>query len=258
MYVFLCLIILGVVTQVFNQNSGITTNEDTLSWSKRDLIILGSMIGASIVLSMIATVVEIGLLVNFLIVVAMVIICFVVNKSREEIAKQYIGQVEQLCGALKPLLGTFEVDYSNLPFQTKKKDGKICQIDLLIQDTNKFNDNHLSQVTFSLNRILSYYSWKYECDFPSQTCSFKGEKHPPEKAMWKGSDKRNPGYFPLGLTGAGEVGISFVKDDLGESSSVNEETGQAYPTVEIASAPQTLVLGSTGGGKSIWVGQEIF
>lgn len=254
MYVFLCLVCLGVVTQIFNKNSGITTNEDTLSWTKRDLILLGSMIVASIILSIIPT----SLYITFIAVVAFVVMSFIINKSREEVAKQYIGQVEQLCGALKPLLGTFEVDYNNLPFQTKKKDGKICQIDLLIQDTNKFNDSHLSQVTFSLNRILSYYSWKYECDFPSQLCSFKGEKHPPERAMWKGSDKRNPGYFPLGLTGAGEVGITFAKSDLGESSSVNEETGQPFPTVEIASAPQTLVLGSTGGGKSIWVGQELY
>ncbi|MBQ2174240.1 MAG: hypothetical protein II453_03900, partial [Alphaproteobacteria bacterium] len=64
-------------------------------------------------------------------------------------------------------------------------------------------------------------------------------------------------FIPIGLSGMGEVGwvINSYKNP-GKSNYVYED-GKSANTVDSPSAPQALVVGSTGGGKAIYVEQEV-
>ena len=109
----------------------------------------------------------------------------------------------------------------------------------------------------SWNKYLPDYEWVPEFDYAARECAFVGTPLPPHVARYPGSWLRPAEFIPIGLTGLGELAwvINSFKGE-GRSLYVYED-GKKAKTVDSPSAPQALVVGGTGGGKAIYVDQEI-
>jgi hypothetical protein len=189
------------------------------------------------------------------------VICFsvtlIVNKIREKQIKEEHEQIALIFESLSKILGkTKEIDFNNLPFTYETNKDKINKIVIDMKDPDKFPDAVVTSSVFSLNKFFPYYQWISSVDFPKRECIFIGQQLPPDIAMWPGSDLRPAGWIPLGVAGNGEAGWNLSNpDDIGCSSYIRD--GKKVGTVKSSSAPQGLCVGSTGGGKSIWVEQEV-
>lgn len=178
-----------------------------------------------------------------------------IEKKREEIQEIYRIIGDQL---KFPISKNGKIDYNNVPFEVKAEGEELNKITVHITDDRNFRDSNVTYAVSSLNENFNYRSWVSQVDFPSRKCTFIGQKLPPDLAMYPGSDLRPWNWIPLGLGGNGELGWNLgAKDkDLGRSS-FQYEDGVIAQNTKIPSAPQALTLGATGGGKAIWVDQEI-
>lgn len=260
MFVIIFILALGIITQLISKKNEVEGLEEMLDWSNQDKIILAVLFGLSIVLQIIDS--YFGL--NFIFYIVFLFICvfsvFYVNKHREEWILEYKKQVEQIIDSLGKLVkvDTENIDYTDLPFKINKNGaGKINELVVDMKEPKKFKDDVLIQTVYSLNNYFPYFDWDYVTDFQGQKVTFSGNKLPPDTAAWKGSDYRPPEFLPLGLSGNGEVGLNLGVKNWGESSYVFKD-GERAGTVKLPSAPQVLVVGSTGGGKDIWVDQELW
>lgn len=155
-----------------------------------------------------------------------------------------------------------EIDYNNVPFtilydKTDRK--KIASIKIEIDDPNLFNDYNLTDSVNRLNQFFQYFQWLQKVDFPKRECIFIGKKKPPGMAVFNGSDLRPWNWIPLGIGSNGEVGwnLGASSSNMGQSMFRFEDTGQLAGTTDVSKAPQCLTLGSTGGGKAIFIDEEI-
>lgn len=260
MYILLYFLILGLVTYIINKTNNVDSSDEFLKWERQDLLIIGGGFLVALILQIIDLFMPIPILVMPIFALALVILIFYVNKNREKHIQEYKKQIEQIFEACSNLITAKEIDYNELPFKIVKDEkvkDQIAEIHLTMENPNKFNDGNCTNVTFTLNRYFPYYQWKYETDFPSQITKFIGEPIPPMMAKWPGSDFRPPEYIPIGLGGGGEVGLDLGAKDFGESSYVDED-GVTPGRISIPRAPQYLAVGSTGGGKAVWIKQEIW
>jgi hypothetical protein len=127
----------------------------------------------------------------------------------------------------------------------------------------------MTSCQYSLNSNFPHAQWIYDINFPNKEATFEGQPLPPNIANYPGSDFRPAEWIPLGLSGAGEVcwklsgtgaeqmnGFEGVMPKSGISAYVYED-GQRAGTVNNPNTPMTLTLGSTGGGKSVYINQEV-
>ena len=173
----------------------------------------------------------------------------IITKQREEL--------QQVFDVLEPVLPkNTELDMNNPPFKLGYEKTKINKITIVI-NPNTFKETVATNLCLSLNKFLPNYEWVNEFDFAARECSFVGTPLPPRVAKYKGSWLRPTEFIPLGLSGLGEVSwtINSVKE-TGRSNYVYED-GKIAKTVDTPSAPQALCVGSTGGGKSIYVNQTV-
>lgn len=267
MIVFSFFIALMVTTKITNQKNGASTNEEILEFERRDSLIILICMLSSFAINWIANAffksyywvifaVSSGLFLMILIIV---------NINRETLIKRKHDQIVKVFQALADILGRVEVediDFNDVPFSLEE-DRKTGSINKITIDTSvpggRFNDNTVILAQYSINKFFPDLQWTSLVDYPKRELTFKGLPKPPSIAKFPGSDYRPTGWIPLGLSGAGEIGwnIADPKDqDMGASSYVSEE-GKVPEAVKMPSAPQCLTLGSTGGGKSIWVGQKV-
>ena len=190
--------------------------------------------------------------------VAFIMMVIIISKKKITIEKQRT-ELQQVFEILQPTLGkNAELDFNNPPFKLGYDKGQINRISINI-DPNTFKETVASNLCLSLNKFLPTYSWVNEFDFASRLCHFVGTPLPPPIARYKGSWLRPTEYIPIALSGLGELGWtinSVNKKKIGRSLYYYDD-GDLAQSVILPSAPQAMAVGSTGGGKSIYVEQEI-
>lgn len=192
-------------------------------------------------------------------------ILIIVNINREAKIKRKHDQIIKVFQALTDVLGGVDIEsinFSQVPFELEEDD-KTGDINKIIIDTSisggKFNENTIISTQYNINKFFPDSQWTSIMDYPKRLLTFKGLPKPPSIAKYPGSDYRPTGWIPLGLSGAGEVGWNIADPKgpiMGHSSYINDE-GKIPDAVDMPSAPQCLTLGSTGGGKSIFVDQIV-
>lgn len=255
MYIFIFLVVLGLTTLFTNKQNQVESNYEFLKWTKKDITIISITIGVAILFQALDKILPKFFLLVYLI--GALIALVLVNKFREQYIQEYKQQLGYIIESITSLCTVKEIDYNDLPFKIEKDGDLINKITVQMKSPSKFNDGNCTNTVYSLKRYFPYYDWKYTCDFPKQECVFEGQKLPPAVAKWPGDDLRKSNFIPLGVSGDGEVGWPLTKKNYGESSYVFED-GSRAGTAKMPSAPQTLVVGSTGGGKSVWVDQEMW
>ena len=185
----------------------------------------------------------------------------IINTNREKMIKRKHDQIINVYQALSDILGKAEIVFENMPF-TIEEDKKLKKINKITIDTSnqniRANENTITLATYSMNKFFPDYEWMSKQNHQQRELQFIGLPKPPKIAKYPGSDYRPTGWIPLGVSGLGEVGWNLANPkDLGISSFIGED-GNIAGTVEMPSAPQALCVGSTGGGKAVWVEQEIF
>jgi hypothetical protein len=188
----------------------------------------------------------------------------VVNMNREKKLIYQHDQIVKLYQSLADIFGAVaveDINFANTPFKWEE-DKKIHVVNSIVIDTSvpglKINDNSIIYAQYSLNKYFPELQWTSEHDAPNRQLIYKGLPKPPSIANFPGSDYRPAGWIPLGL-GGGNVEICWNLADTKETgfSSYISEDGEQAETLKLPSAPQCLTLGSTGGGKAIWVNQMV-
>lgn len=258
MYILVFILVLGITTYVTNRQNDVESNNEFLKWTKRDILIISATLGVAVIMQILD---KIFLPKIFILVylVGSIISLMLVNKLRETYIQEYKAQLNQIIESMNKLvpIKESEIDYNNLPFSIEKDGTLVNKIVVTMKEPSKFNDGNCTNAVYTLKRYFPYYDWQYTNDFPKQQCIFEGQKLPPKIAKWPGSDIRKTGFIPLGLSGNGEVGWALTSKDYGESNFIFDD-GNRAGTVALPSAPQCLTVGSTGGGKAVWIGQEIW
>jgi ABC-type multidrug transport system fused ATPase/permease subunit len=262
MFIFAFVISLALIAYGINKANKAEDNESTLNFNGSQNIIIVGLLGVGILLEVLTNILN-EVLTNYywpmlgIYTVICLSVFVVLNKIREKQIKEEHDQITLIFEALSKILGKQkEIDFNDLPFSYEGENGKIQKIIIDMKDPDKFSDPVVTSGVFSLNKFFPYYQWISNVNFPKRECIFQGQKLPPDIAMWPGSDLRPAGWIPLGVAGSGEAGWNIANPkDLGVSSYIRD--GERIGTVKSSSAPQGLCVGSTGGGKSIWIEQEV-
>lgn len=192
------------------------------------------------------------------------IIVSLVNTHRERSIQKRHEMIDDVYKALADIMGhvdTQDIDYSNVPFQWKYSDKKQS-IEEIIIDTSaeglRIDDNTITTSTYSLNKFLGTFQWLGSENPQERELTFRGLPKAPDIAKFPGSDYHSSTYYPIGVSGKGEVGWYKTKDPKGIGfSNYRNEDGIQVDSEKMATSPQMLVGGSTGGGKAVWVDQLI-
>lgn len=267
MAIVLFLFMLLITIQVTNKKNNTKATNEVLEFTKMDSFIIFLCFLGSILVEFLSKKFFND---NYFIVTAsssvfFLMVLIIVNKHREDFLKNKQDQIIKTFQALADIFGKVkieDIDFSNVPFEIEE-DKKLKQINQIKIDTSidgiRVNDNTVTLAQYSLNKFFPELQWISKVNYSQRELIFKGLPKPPDIAKFPGSDYRPTGWIPLGLSGEGEVGwnLSNPKSEEMGSSSYISENGKAVNTVKIPSAPQALCLGSTGGGKSIYVEQVI-
>lgn len=139
-----------------------------------------------------------------------------------------------------------------------------------------FSEEQGYTLTNFLNKIWDDYDWDYNLDLKNNSVTFTSKPKPPSIAYYPGGEKHPYNFVPLGLCADGEMGwnISASTSNLGESSYIygtgangkidpdmkaNPQkygigdglVGETPSVIKSPTVPHALIVGSTGGGKSV-------
>lgn len=259
MFIFVFFIIIAIAQFATNKILNISDDNSVgYSYSKRDSLIIAGFLLAGILFQILPLKghkifwVLLGMY-AFAILLTMVILAtfkkIIITKQREEL--------QQVFDVLEPVLPkNTELDMNNPPFKLGYEKTQINRITISI-NPNTFKETVATNLCLSLNKYLPNYEWVNEFDFAARECAFVGTPLPPGIAKYKGSWLRPTEFIPIGLSGLGEVGwtINSIKN-TGRSNYVYDD-GKVAKTVDTPSAPQALCVGSTGGGKAIYINQMV-
>ena len=258
MYILIFFLVISLSQFVSNKILSISDdNSIGYSYSKRDSLIIIAFLAIGIILQLVKPTGQIfwilGAVYALLIILTMTVLATIkkvtITAQREELQKVF--------DILSPVLAkNTELDMNNPPFKLDYEKNQINKITIEI-NPNTFKETVATNLCLSLNKFLPNYEWVNEFDFASRECSFVGTPLPPNIAKYPGSWLRPAEFIPIGLSGRGEVSwtINSIKDE-GRSNYIYEDNKIAN-TVDTPSARQCLALGSTGGGKSIYINQYI-
>lgn len=259
------LLILAGTIQMTNIKNDAKASDDTLEFNRKDSIIIFCCMILSLLISFISKKFfkDFYMLILAISCGIFLMILIIVNINRESNIKKKHEQIIKVFEALQDIMGTVkreEIDFSNVPFSIEE-DKKSGLINKILIDTSigkcKVNDNTVILAQYSINKFFPELQWISEVDYPKRELVFYGLPKPPQIAKWPGSDYRPTGWIPLGLSGQGEIGWNVADPkELGTSSYIDEE-GHIPNYVKVPSAPQCMTLGSTGGGKSIYIDQYV-
>lgn len=270
MFIFVFFLVVAIAQFATNKILNISDgNSVGYSYSKRDALILVGLLALGVLLQVLPLkghkifwvllgIYAFGLLITMVILATIKKV--IVTKQREELLAVF--------GVLEPVIsndskvknketGEYELkDINNPPFQLGYEGTKINKITIKI-NPNTFKEQVAVNLCLSLNKYLPNYEWVNEFDFAARECAFVGTPLPPHIAKYKGSWLRPPEFIPIGLSGLGEVSwnLNSIKNE-GRSNYIYDD-GKIAKTVDTPSAPQALCVGSTGGGKAIYVEQDV-
>lgn len=262
MYILTFLLIIALSQYITNKILNISDNNSVgYSYSKRDSLIIVIFFGISVLLQYVSKFmpVKIFWLGCAIYGGSIIIVMVVLATIKKVIVEKQRDELEKIFEVLKPALSLKkdeELDVNNPPFELGYEKNQVNRITIAI-DPNKFKEAVATSLCATLNLYLPNYEWVPEFDFAARKCAFVGTPLPPHVATYKGSWLRPAEFIPIGLSGLGEVSwtLNSIKNE--GKSLYKYEDGKTAQTVDTPSAPQCLTVGSTGGGKAIYIEQEI-
>lgn len=264
MYVLIYFLSVSLSQYISNITMDVTTdNEENFNYSRQDsLLLIGLFIVAIILQSVNTLIINYAIwvmLVYLLVSVSITLTLTTLRKQRIEKTREEITQIYEILHNLVDKKGK-GVDFNNVPFTLEHKYNTINKIDVIV-DPITFDDKYLPEYLNQLNNFLSTYTWNYELHLEERKVSFVGYDKPPTVARWQGSWLRPTRFFTLGITGKGEIAWMPDKVDkkkLGKSQFLDEMGNPLQADMELPAAPQGLICGATGGGKSVAVQNIIY
>lgn len=260
--------ILVMSVSLYIANKKMNTTESEIKNGKDGLIYL-SIFAVSLLVDLITAKMNINIpiIVYPIVAIVEVIISIMINAKREAAIKNKHAMIKQIIQCLAPVRKGKAMDEDidkhledqDLGFDVKfNKKGDLEEIKCEIDDPTKWTDDIITRIVFNLNKFIPTKQWVSHADFPKLECTFEGTKLPPNIAKYPGSFLRPNNYIPIGVNGEGELGwnLGAKKSEIGDSLFVYDD-GTPANTIIPAKAPQALVGGSTGGGKAIFVKQEV-
>lgn len=264
MYVLIYFLSVSLSQYLSNITMDVTTdNEENFNYSRQDSLLLIGLFIVAIILQAVNNLIinyAIWVMLTYLLVsVSITLTLTTLRKRRIEKTREEITQIYEILHNLVDKKGK-GVDFNNVPFTLEHKYNTINKIDVKV-DPITFDDKYLPEYLNQLNNFLSTYTWNYELHLEERLVSFVGYDKPPTVARWQGNWLRPTRFFTLGITGKGEIAWMPDKVDkkkLGKSQFL-DEMGNPIPTdLELPTAPQGLVCGATGGGKSVAIQNIIY
>lgn len=264
MYVLIYFLSVSLSQYISNITMDVTTdNEENFNYSRQDSLLLIGLFIVAIILQAVNNLIinyALWVMLTYLLVsVSITLTLTTLRKQRIEKTREEITQIYEILHNLVDKKGK-GVDFNNVPFTLEHKYNTINKIDVIV-DPITFDDKYLPEYLNQLNNFLSTYTWNYELHLEERKISFVGYDKPPTVARWKGSWLRPTRFFSLGITGKGEFGWLPDKVDkkrLGKSQFLDEMGNPLPADMELPSAPQGLICGATGGGKSVAVQNIIY
>lgn len=264
MYVLIYFLSVSLSQYISNITMDVTTgNEENFNYSRQDSLLLIGLFIVAIILQAVNNLIinyAIWVMLTYLLIsVSITLTLTTLRKQRIEKTRAEITQIYEILHNLVDKKGK-GVDFNNVPFTLEHKYNTINKIDVTV-DPITFDDKYLPEYLNQLNNFLSTYTWNYELHLEERLVSFVGYDKPPTVARWQGNWLRPTRFFTLGITGKGEIAWMPDKVDkkkLGKSQFL-DEMGNPIPTdLELPTAPQGLVCGATGGGKSVAIQNIIY
>lgn len=265
MIIIVFLVILLITVTLTNKKNEAAATDQNLEFEQKDSLLIFAMLILSIILHNILKnfFPKAYLIVTLVFSLISMMTLVILNMNRERKIKHHHDQIVRVFQALTDVLGRIDesdIDFSEIPFQIEEepKSGLINKITIDTSNPHgKFNDNTIMLAQYSINKYFPDFQWLSQQKFQDRELIFTGLPKPPAIAKFPGSDYRPTGWIPLGLSGQGEIGWNLADPkEMGISSYINED-GTTVQHVKTPSAPQCLVLGSTGGGKSIYRDQYV-
>ena len=264
MYVLIYFLSVSLSQYISNITMDVTTdNEENFNYSRQDSLLLIGLFVVAIILQAVNNLIinyAIWVMLTYLLVsVSITLTLTTLRKQRIEKTREEITQIYEILHNLVDKKGK-GVDFNNVPFTLEHKYNTINKIDVIV-DPITFDDKYLSEYLNQLNNFLSTYTWNYELHLEERKISFVGYDKPPTVARWQGSWLRPTRFFTLGITGKGEIAWMPDKVDkkkLGKSQFLDEMGNPLQADMELPAAPQGLICGATGGGKSVAVQNIIY
>lgn len=264
MYVLIYFLSVSLSQYISNITMDVTTdNEENFNYSRQDSLLLIGLFVVAIILqavnNLIINYAILVMLVYLLVSVSITLTLTTLRKQRIEKTREEITQIYEILHNLVDKKGK-GVDFNNVPFTLEHKYNTINKIDVTV-DPITFDDKYLPEYLNQLNNFLSTYTWNYELHLEERRVSFIGYDKPPTVARWQGNWLRPTRFFTLGITGKGEIAWMPDKVDkkkLGKSQFLDEMGNPLQADMELPAAPQGLICGATGGGKSVAVQNIIY
>lgn len=166
----------------------------------------------------------------------------------------------EILDVLFPRIDLEEVDLINTPFQIKMKNKEeMAEIKVYMTNQKMFNDNIITQAIYALNKFLPYNAWTFKANMLEREIVFIGKNHPPKMAKYQGSELRPWNWIPMGVSEDGEIGwnLGAKSKNMGNSMYIYDD-GRRAVAMDIPKTAQGLTVGATGGGKAIWIHQEVY
>ena len=258
MYIFAFFLIVAISQWITNKILNISDdNQVGYSYSKRDSLIILGFLGVGVLLQIIKLKGKIFWILLGIYAFGMLLTMVVLATIKKVIIENQRKELQQVFDIVTPLLPkNTELDFNNPPFVLGYEKHQINRITITV-NPNTFKEQTAVNLCISLNKYLPNYEWVTEFRLQDMECVFVGTPLPPQVARYKGSWLRPAEFIPIGLSGLGEVSwtINSYKD-IGRSNYIYDD-GKIAKTVDSPSAPQALCVGSTGGGKAIYVNQEV-
>ena len=264
MYVLIYFLSVSLSQYISNITMDVTTdNEENFNYSRQDSLLLIGLFVVAIILQAVNNLIinyAIWVMLTYLLVsVSITLTLTTLRKQRIEKTREEITQIYEILHNLVDKKGK-GVDFNNVPFTLEHKYNTINKINVIV-DPITFDDKYLPEYLNQLNNFLSTYTWNYELHLEERKISFVGYDKPPTIARWQGSWLRPTRFFTLGITGKGEIAWMPDKVDkkkLGKSQFLDETGNPLQADMELPAAPQGLICGTTGGGKSVAVQNIIY
>lgn len=264
MYVLIYFLSVSLSQYISNITMDVTTdNEENFNYSRQDSLLLIGLFIVAIILQAVNNLIinyALWVMLTYLLVsVSITLTLTTLRKQRIEKTREEITQIYEILHNLVDKKGK-GVDFNNVPFTLEHKYNTINKIDVIV-DPITFDDKYLPEYLNQLNNFLSTYTWNYELHLEERKISFVGYDKPPTVARWQGSWLRPTRFFTLGITGKGEIAWMPDKVDkkrLGKSQFLDEMGNPLQADMELPPAPQGLICGATGGGKSVAVQNIIY
>lgn len=199
--------------------------------------------------------------------VIMMIITSVVIKTQIINMKEEVKDIYPSMSVLMKVNGIRNIDEFESFFNEssdnivieKDHNKKISKVTVIIKSIENLSEPMVSKTVDMFEKFYSQpeKKWSGSVKFKERKVEFKIERSIPGLASYPGVDFRAPGYIEVGISGIGAACWNIgAEGEIGMSSYFYKD-GEQAKTVKVGSAPHCLVVGSSGGGKSIYTSQLV-